>query len=540
VTTAPYQLPCGCKFRVLLERDGFLPLLDYSVEEAGESCQAVWNMLGQGLTKGVFQLESGLGRQWTKRLRPETIEHLSALTAILRPGCLNGLDEEGVSTTEHYCRRKNGEEEVAPIHPVVDPVLASTYGLIIYQEQAMRLTQVVAGFDLQEADALRKAMGKKLPEEMAKVRRKFLERAKESGVVPYEVAERLFEVIEASQRYSFNRSHSVGYGTTAYDTASGKAHFPAPFFGAWIKGALEKPKPTEERAELISEAKAMDVTVVVPDFRRRESQAAVEGDVVRLGWADVRGVGASTVEKLTGVVGLTEAELGTGPADWHWGVVVSRLLPRLPVTPLVLLAQAGAFTSYSISRRKAAYEVQQLNELNEKEWGWVLSQPPFDNAVEMCRQLGRPKKEGGGCSTVGRVKRVQAIAAALADPPYSLADTPLHVLQFETELFGCGVSLTRVETCDASDVNCTVREFLAGRDGLCILGVEVKNLRSSNVKSGKNAGREMGHMTLGDSSGDLPGRAGVRGQLAAVEGRPDGPQGRVRGRPPGQEEEGSP
>jgi DNA polymerase III alpha subunit len=499
-----HQLPCGCAFPVLEEREGDEPLLDYRVESTPESCRAVWEMLAVGLTKGVFQLESGLGRQWTKRLKPESVEHLAALTAILRPGSLAAVDEEGVSTTEHYCRRKNGEEAVPPIHPVVDPILADTYNLIIYQEQAMALTQAVAGFDLREADALRKAMGKKLPEEMAKVKAKFLEKSRALAAVPFELAEHLFGIIEESQRYSFNRSHSMGYGTTSYDTAYLKAHFPAPFFAAFIKNATEKPKPTEERSELIAEAKAMGVTVVVPDFRKVEPLTALDRGVVRLGWADVRGLGTSTVQKLAEAVKVVEGELGKGPADWAWGDVVSRLVPRLPAAPLTFLAQAGAFTPYGLSRRRAAYEVQQLNEINETEWKWVLARPPFATAAELCRALGSSRKEGGGCSTPNRVKKVQAVAAALAQPPYSLEDTPLHVLNFETELFGCGVSLTRVETCNADDVNCTCREFLAGRGELCILGVEVKALRTAKTKRGRTPGAEMAHLTLGDASADIP------------------------------------
>jgi DNA polymerase III alpha subunit len=208
-----YEFPCGCRWPLLEDPQdtpaGCLPLMDFDVERAPEHCPATWALLGRGLTKGVFQLESPLGRQWSKKLKPENAEHLSALGAILRPGCLQAVDEEGVSTTLHYCRRKNNEEEIKSFHPVVDAILFPTYNVLVYQEQAMAIAQAVAGFNLQEADQLRKAIGKKLAEEMSKCKLMFLEGAKKAGVVSTEQAEQLFGWIQESQRYSFNKCLSL-------------------------------------------------------------------------------------------------------------------------------------------------------------------------------------------------------------------------------------------------------------------------------------------------------------------------------------------
>jgi hypothetical protein len=150
-----FTMPCGCTWPVAAP--GSPPALDVDVRNLPD-CPLVWEMLGKGLTKGVFQLESQLGRQWTKRLRPKSLSHMAALGAILRPGALQSFDENKVNTTEHYARRVNGEEEVTPIHPVVDEALRATYGLIIYQEDIMRLAKEVAGFNLVEVDRLRKCV----------------------------------------------------------------------------------------------------------------------------------------------------------------------------------------------------------------------------------------------------------------------------------------------------------------------------------------------------------------------------------------------
>jgi len=211
---------CGCSIPInhkVLQKHGkkiedyengdILPRygIDIKFEKINKNCPEVWKMLAKGCTKGVFQLESQLGKQWTKRLRPTSIEHIGALGAILRPGCLECLDEEGISTTEHYCARKNKEEVSEIFHPSMIPALEKTYNVMIYQEQAMKLSELIAGFNLQEADMLRKAIGKKLPEEMAKCKKMFIEGAKKLGVVTEQEAEIIFDMIEKSQRYSFNK-----------------------------------------------------------------------------------------------------------------------------------------------------------------------------------------------------------------------------------------------------------------------------------------------------------------------------------------------
>jgi intein/homing endonuclease len=156
-----YEFPCGCRFLILDDKldAGGLPRCKLDIEHAPLNCNRTWEMLSKGLTKGVFQLESKLGRQWTKRLRPENIDHLTALGSLLRPGCLRAIDQRyGCSTTELYCRRKNGEAPVEYLHPVLEPILKSTYAVLAFQEQAMEIAKVVAGFNLQEADELRKCI----------------------------------------------------------------------------------------------------------------------------------------------------------------------------------------------------------------------------------------------------------------------------------------------------------------------------------------------------------------------------------------------
>jgi len=160
-----------------------------------------WYRLSDGDVKGVFQLE--LQKRWTKKLRPENIHHLAALVSIIRPGVTESM-EDGKSMTQHYIDRKNGDMEVPSIHPIVDAALKTTYNVIVYQENAMLLAKEIAGFNLEQADDLRNAIGKKLTDVMAKVKIEFMDGVKEAGIVDEETSVKIFDWIEKSQRYSFN------------------------------------------------------------------------------------------------------------------------------------------------------------------------------------------------------------------------------------------------------------------------------------------------------------------------------------------------
>lgn len=203
-----FQYSCGCSFDIV-DRDNnidnILINFDPTIEHLPLDCSKTWELISSGNTKGCFQLESRLGKSMAKKLKPENIEQLSGLISILRPGCLEAY-REGKNVSNHYIDKKNAQESIDYYHPSLEPILHSTYGEMIYQEQAMEIAKVVAGFNLQEADMLRKAIGKKKPEEMAKIKLKFLEGCKQNNTISTEQAEEIFGWIEKSQRYSFNRS----------------------------------------------------------------------------------------------------------------------------------------------------------------------------------------------------------------------------------------------------------------------------------------------------------------------------------------------
>ncbi len=206
-----YSFPCGCKFKIIgpPPEGSDIPLIDigpdfFTGKAINYGCKATWDLICTGYTLGVFQVEKPLGRHWCKEIKPTKIDEFSAIGALLRPACLKAYSD-GKNLTQHYSDRKNGKEPVTYIHDCLKSSLGDTYGVLVYQESALRLATEVAGFSLADADLLRIAIGKKKPEEMSKMKVKFIDGAARLGIVSKEVAEEIFGWIEKGQRYSFNK-----------------------------------------------------------------------------------------------------------------------------------------------------------------------------------------------------------------------------------------------------------------------------------------------------------------------------------------------
>lgn len=210
MSSAYYEFDCGCKIKVLDHhiKHGVdeLPSLwiDYEdIEQNYSHCYRVWELLSKGQNKGLFQLESYLGKEWSYKVKPTSIEHISDISSIIRPGCRDALIDDK-SMTEHYALRKSGQEEITYLHPALEPILASTQGVLVYQEQAIQIAKDIAGFSLSEADTLRKSIGKKDTKLMSSLEEKFITGCLQVGLVNKEQAIEIFNWIRESQRYSFN------------------------------------------------------------------------------------------------------------------------------------------------------------------------------------------------------------------------------------------------------------------------------------------------------------------------------------------------
>src|SRR6266498_3672135 len=249
-----------------------------------------FEMLRRGDTVGVFQLEGGPVRALLRSLAPTTFEDIAALTALYRPGPM------AQNWHTEYADRKNGRRPVDHPHPDLEDILAPTYGLMIYQEQLMRVAQRLAGYSLEEADNLRKATGKKIRALIAKERSKFVDGCVAQGHAR-EFAERFFDMIEPFADYSFNKSHSVGYGYLAYQTAYLKANFPVEYLAALLTSVKAN---KDQTAVFLNECRQLGIPVLVPDVNESEQDFTVRTtpageQAIRFGLSAVRNVGRGVV-----------------------------------------------------------------------------------------------------------------------------------------------------------------------------------------------------------------------------------------------------
>ena len=253
-----------------------------------------FGLLKRAETTAVFQLESRGMKDLIKRLQPDNIEDLIALVALFRPGPL----ESGM--VDDFINRKHGRAEVAYPdakfqHHTLKPVLEPTYGVIVYQEQVMQIAQVLAGYTLGGADMLRRAMGKKKPEEMAKQRSVFAEGAEKQGVDP-DLAMKIFDLVEKFAGYGFNKSHSAAYAIVSYQTAWLKAHYPAHFMAATMSSDMDK---TDKVVTFIEECRTMKLKLLPPDVNSGEFHFTVD-DAGRIiyGLGAIKGLGEGPVESI--------------------------------------------------------------------------------------------------------------------------------------------------------------------------------------------------------------------------------------------------
>ncbi|NBX03863.1 MAG: DNA polymerase III subunit alpha, partial [Alphaproteobacteria bacterium] len=299
-----------------------------------EGDKKTYELLGRGDTVGVFQLESAGMRDTLKKLKPDCLEDIIALVSLYRPGPMDNIPT--------YIARKHGEEEPEYGHPIIEPVLKETFGVIIYQEQVMQIAQVMAGYSLGEADLLRRAMGKKIKAEMEAQRDIFVERSVENGI-DKKKAKSIFDLIAKFAEYGFNKSHAAAYALIAYQTAYMKANFPVEFIAASMTYDMHN---TDKLGIFREDAARLGIDLLPPDINKSSVLFSVEGNAVRYALAAVRNVGAQAMEAL-----VAERDTGGGYKDiFDFAArVPPEALNRRAVEHLI---KAGAFDSLHKSRKQ--------------------------------------------------------------------------------------------------------------------------------------------------------------------------------------------
>ncbi len=424
-----------------------------------------FRMLSKGEALGVFQLESSGMRELLTKIRPDRFEDLSAIVALYRPGPL------GSGMVEQFVERKHGRQPITYLHRTLEPILRETKGVIVYQEQVMRIANVLGGFSLNEADTLRKAMGKKKPEVMAKFRDAFRTGCVRNAI-PSEAADEIWSQMEFFAGYGFNKSHTVAYAMVTYQTAFMKRHHPHAFMAALLTCESQD---RDKLSEYIDECRRMGIKVVPPDVSRSDHDFSVDGDVIRYGLGSVKGVGEAAAHA------IVAARAKGGPFSSVFDLCERVDAKTLNRGTLEALAQGGAFDSTGV-RRAQVFEVLDR----------ALSLAADVHADQSVGQLGL---FGGGTDSSDSDRNDPAV------PEWPLQD----LLAKEKDVLGYYVTshplarhegmLRRLATATSS----TLRDAPEKSD--VRMGGLVTGLRTTIVKTGPNEGRKMAFFRLEDFAG---------------------------------------
>ncbi|MFT3782269.1 MAG: DNA polymerase III subunit alpha [Nibricoccus sp.] len=308
---------------------------NFDIETISLEDPVTYKLLNSGKTVGVFQLESGGMQNASKLVGISNIDDINAISALYRPGPMQFIPD--------YARGKKDPATIEYPHPLLEPVLKETYGIIVYQEQVMECARVIAGYTLGGADMLRRAMGKKDAEAMAKERTKFVAGAKQFNNIDEKKANEIFDLLNKFAQYGFNKSHSAAYAMVAYQTAYLKANYPVQFMAAVLTAELGN---AEKVSHFIAECEAMGLVVLGPDINESRENFTPVGDKIRFGLAGIKGVGEQAAQK------IIEERDKNGPYK-DFEDLVKRVDGRA-INKRVLehLAKTGAFDYSGASRKK--------------------------------------------------------------------------------------------------------------------------------------------------------------------------------------------
>jgi DNA polymerase-3 subunit alpha len=433
-----------------------------------EDDTATFAMLSAGDALGVFQLESSGMRELLRQIRPDRFSELSDIVALYRPGPM------GSGMMDMYIERKNGRQAVEYPHPSLQPILQETLGVVVYQEQVMRVANVLAGFDLAEADNLRKAMGKKKPEQMAKFREKFVAGCGSRGL-PEGHATEIWNQLEHFAGYGFNKSHTVAYAVLTWQTAYLKCHYPREFMAALLTCEMAD---MDKVTEYVEEARRMGIAVLPPEVSRSQVEFAVEGQDIRFGLSAIKGVGRAAAEA---IVARREGRPYASVFD-----LCERVdLHAVNRAVLEALVKAGAFDGTGVSRARTLAALERAMALGSSAAeDRQAGQMGLFGAAEVATAPDYP--------VVPEWSETEKMAREREAIGYYATDHPLARHERVLRLFAPQTTASLPPVPEGARGNDKVR-----------LGGMILAPRVTIVKSGPNEGRKMAFFQLEDFAGSL-------------------------------------
>ncbi len=429
---------------------------------------ATYRMLSNAESTGVFQLESSGMRDLLRKLKPDRLEDLIALLALFRPGPI------GSGMLDDFIKRRHGQVKATYDHPLLEPILKETYGIIVYQEQVMRIVSTVAGFSLSQADLLRRAMGKKDPEVMERARADFLSGAAKKGL-DKKTAEKMFERIAYFAGYGFNKSHSAAYAVISYRTAYLKANYPAEFMTALLTSEREN---LDKIAEYIEEAKRLGMQILPPDVNESFGNfTVVNATTIRFGLSAVKNVGQGAIDA------VIQVRKAGGHFESLYEFCERVDLRQVNRKVLESLIKCGAFDSLGLFRSQLV--------------------AVLDHALELANGTHRDR-QAGQLSLFDAFKQQEPFAKLVRETP-NIREWPENQrLTYEKELLGfylTGHPLTRHQRLLKAYASTAIDKLGRARDGAEVtLGGVITKVKVTTTKKGNE---RMAILMLEDFSGSV-------------------------------------
>ncbi|MCL6471768.1 MAG: DNA polymerase III subunit alpha [Firmicutes bacterium] len=413
-----------------------------------------YEMLQRGESIGVFQLESSGMRALLRDLQPTVFSDIIALLALFRPGPL------GSGMVKDFVERKHGKKPISYLHDSLAEILKETYGVIVYQEQVMRIASTMAGFSMGEADILRKAMSKKEPEALAKQKEKFISGSVKNGVEAA-IASKIFDLIAHFAGYGFNKSHSTAYAFISYQTAWLKANYPVEFMAALLTSIMSN---KDKVAQYISECRRMGIEILPPDVNESYHDFTIVGQSIRFGLSAVRNVGDGAIDSI-----ISEREHG-GPFKSIYDFCKRVDMGALNKRTIESLIKAGAFDSCKVSRRQLLLTYEKAVELG------IRSQKDKAAGQFTIFDLGN-EEDAGLASRVEEPKDEKV-------PEFEKHE----LLAYEKEMLGLYVSdhpLFGIEEALLSQIEFSTAELKEQKDGTVgWIGGIIAGIKKINTKKG--------------------------------------------------------
>lgn len=442
--------------------------LDIKPEDIPLDDKKTYEMLGRGETSGVFQMESSGYRDLCQKIKPTKFEDIIALQALYRPGVL----QAGLLDT--FIRRKQGQEEISFIHPSLEPILKETYGVIIYQEQVMKISSVLGNFAPSEADSLRKAMGKKKPELLESYREQFITNAFKENHIKKETAGEIFSLMEYFGGYGFNKSHSAAYAILSVRTAYLKANYPVEYMCVLLSIEMGD---TEKIADYIDECGRIGIEILPPDINKSNADFMIDSGKIRFGLEAIKGAGSKAIESIVS----TRGRIGAFKTIYQFCEEVdSRAVDRRVMEGMI---KCGAFDSLGAKRAQLAAVLDSVVASAQK--------------VHQAKKLGQGFLFGSG----------GAVSDSTMYPELpAIEEWPEEVLlSFEKEVIGffiTGHPLAKYENTIRTFSTTSTTKLSGLKDGEdVVLGGVVSQLLERTIKSGPKVGQKMGKIKFKDLDG---------------------------------------